>query len=199
LVTSGSSTNRPPRLSTCWRTAGRTSYARTVAPSRRAVAPLAKQGLAVLVEQGAGVEAGFPDAAYLDKGAQITADRDELFRRADVVVQVRALGANPDAGRADLARLRPEQALVASCDPLSEPQASAEAAPRGAAIFALELVPRITRAQSMDVLSSMATSQGSRRSRPPGGSAQPCGHTTCVRPSASRSRASAAGSSSCRW
>jgi NAD(P) transhydrogenase subunit alpha len=133
---------------------------RRVALVPAAVVPLAKAGMSVLIEAGAGGEAGFPDAAYVDKAARLAADRDELFRRADVVVQVRALGANPQAGRADVERLRANQTLVAACDPLSEPQPIAEAAPRGAAVFALELVPRITRAQSMDVLSSMATVAG---------------------------------------
>ena len=133
---------------------------RRVALVPSAVAPLGRAGMGVLIEPAAGAEAGFPDAAYVAAGAQLAADRDDLFRRADVVVQVRALGANPDAGRADVARLRAGQTLVASCDPLSAPEPLAGAAPRGAAVFALELVPRITRAQSMDVLSSMATVAG---------------------------------------
>jgi NAD(P) transhydrogenase subunit alpha len=133
---------------------------RRVALVPAAVAPLAKAGMSVLVEPGAGVEAGFSDAAYVDKGARVAADRDEVFRAADVIVQVRAFGANPESGRADLERLRAGQAVVASCEPLGEPRALADAAPRGAAVFALELVPRITRAQSMDVLSSMATVAG---------------------------------------
>src|SRR5687768_13346577 len=133
---------------------------RRVALVPAAVGPLAKAGMAVLIEPGAGVDAGFADQAYVDKGARVAADRDEVFRRADVVVQVRALGANPVTGAPDVARLRAGQTLVASCDPLSEPQPLADVAPRGATVFALELLPRITRAQSMDVLSSMATVAG---------------------------------------
>lgn len=133
---------------------------RRVALVPAAVGPLTKAGMSVLVEPGAGVDAGFSDSAYSAKGAQIAADRDDLFRRADVVVQVRALGANPLAGGPDLERLRAGQTLVASCEPLSEPRALANVAPRGATVFALELLPRITRAQSMDVLSSMATVAG---------------------------------------
>lgn len=133
---------------------------RRVALVPAAVGPLTKAGMSVLVEPNAGLDAGFNDAAYSGKGAQIAADRDDLFRRADVVVQVRALGANPLAGGPDLERLRAGQTLVASCEPLSEPRALADVAPRGATVFALELLPRITRAQSMDVLSSMATVAG---------------------------------------
>jgi NAD(P) transhydrogenase subunit alpha len=133
---------------------------RRVALVPAAVGPLSKAGMSVLVEPGAGVDAGFADAAYSGKGAQIASDRDDLFRRADVVVQVRALGANPVTGSPDVERLRAGQTLVASVDPLSEPRALADAAPRGATVFALELLPRITRAQSMDVLSSMATVAG---------------------------------------
>lgn len=133
---------------------------RRVALVPAAVAPLAKAGIGVLVETGAGAEAGFPDAAYADKGARIVGSRDELFQAADIIAQVRALGANPDAGREDVDRLREGQTLIAQCEPLSEPQRLADAAPRGANIFALELLPRITRAQSMDVLSSMATVSG---------------------------------------
>src|SRR5688572_1960072 len=108
---------------------------RRVALVPAALAPLAKAGMAVLVEPGAGAEAGFADQAYVDKGGQLAADRDDLFRRADVVVQVRALGANPLTGGPDVDRLRDGQTLVASCDPLSDPQALADVAPRGATIF----------------------------------------------------------------
>src|SRR5690606_34743217 len=81
---------------------------------------------------------------------------------AEIVLMVRALGANPAAGKDELAILRRGQTLIATCDPLGEPQAARDAASTGATIFALELIPRITRAQSMDVLSSMATIAGYR-------------------------------------
>lgn len=133
---------------------------RRVALVPAAVTALAKAGVSVLIEPGAGVEAGFSDGMYAAQGAAVAADRDDLFRQADVIAQVRALGANPAAGRADVERLRAGQTLIASCDPLSEPQPLADVAGRGATVFALELLPRITRAQSMDVLSSMATVAG---------------------------------------
>jgi NAD(P) transhydrogenase subunit alpha len=122
------------------------------------VPQLAKAGLEVIVERDAGLAAGFPDAAYQDKGALVVS-RDEAMA-ADVLLQVRALGANLAAGRADLARFRPGQILIGTCEPLGEPQAAADLAATGATVFALELIPRITRAQSMDVLSSMATIAG---------------------------------------
>lgn len=133
---------------------------RRVALVPAAVKPLARLGAEVRVQTGAGTAAGFPDAAYTQAGAALVADRDELFRTADVVVQVRAAGANPEAGRDDLERLREGQCLIAQCDPLSDPTGTCALAARKALIFALELIPRITRAQSMDVLSSMATLAG---------------------------------------
>jgi NAD(P) transhydrogenase subunit alpha len=78
------------------------------------------------------------------------------------VLQVRSLGANLQAGRADLPKMRAGQVVIGMCDPLGEPRAIADVAATGAALFALELIPRITRAQSMDILSSMATIAGYR-------------------------------------
>ena len=120
---------------------------------------LMKAGLEILVETGAGSAAGFDDTQYLDQGAQIILDRTELAA-ADVVVQVRSLGANPDQGRGDLDLFHSGQVVLGMCDPLGNPQAIAELAETGISLFALEMVPRITRAQSMDVLSSMATIAG---------------------------------------
>ncbi|MCE9527690.1 MAG: Re/Si-specific NAD(P)(+) transhydrogenase subunit alpha [Planctomycetales bacterium] len=122
---------------------------------------LLKAGMEVLVQAGAGEAAGFADQHYFDKGAKIAATRDEAFA-ADIIVQVRSLGANLKAGRDDLSRLRSGQVLLGMCDPLGEPKAVDEIAKTGATLFALELIPRTTRAQSMDVLSSMATIAGYR-------------------------------------
>jgi NAD(P) transhydrogenase subunit alpha len=77
-----------------------------------------------------------------------------------VIAQVRALGANSEAGRADLDLLRKDQVVVGICEPLSEPQAARDLAKCGVTLLSMELMPRITRAQSMDVLSSMATIAG---------------------------------------
>jgi NAD(P) transhydrogenase subunit alpha len=124
------------------------------------VPQLGKVGIDVLVEFDAGASAGFIDSDYTAKGASI-ASRDELFA-ADIIAQVRTLGANKEAGRADLERYRAGQIVLGMCDPLGEPAASQEIAKTGASLFGLELIPRITRAQSMDVLSSMATIAGYR-------------------------------------
>lgn len=121
---------------------------------------LEKAGLEVLLESGAGEAAGFPDSSYEQQNVHIVPTREEVFERADILLMVRAGGANPDAGAADIARLRNGQIVIAMCDPLSVPAPLAEMAERGAIVFAMELIPRITRAQSMDVLSSMATVAG---------------------------------------
>jgi len=124
------------------------------------VPALAKAKAEVLVESGAGTAAGYPDAAYLEKAARIATSREQLFQEAGVIAQVRGLGANPEAGRADLELLREGQVLVALLDPLGAPALMQELAATGATVFAMELIPRITRAQSMDALSSMATVAG---------------------------------------
>ncbi len=124
-----------------------------------AMPALSKAGIQVTLESGAGERAGFPDAAYAEKGARI-ATRAEVFSSAEVIVQVRAYGANAVAGAADLKDIRQGQIVIGIFDPLSEPGRVREFAVTGAAGFAMELMPRITRAQNMDVLSSMATVAG---------------------------------------
>ena len=124
------------------------------------VPSLSKQGLEILVEKGAGLDAGITDDAFAQKGAQIVADRAAVFGRADVVLQVRSLGANPNAGGADLELIRPGQTIIGFAEPLSAPESAREVANTGATSLAMELLPRITRAQSMDALSSMATIAG---------------------------------------
>jgi NAD(P) transhydrogenase subunit alpha len=125
------------------------------------VPQLTKVGLEVVIQEGAGVAAGFPDAEYVAKGARIVPDRAACFA-ADLVVQVRGLGANPAAGLADRGLMRSGSLLIGSFDPLGAAESARELAPTGASQFALELIPRITRAQSMDILSSMATIAGYR-------------------------------------
>ncbi|MXY23201.1 MAG: Re/Si-specific NAD(P)(+) transhydrogenase subunit alpha [Acidobacteria bacterium] len=124
------------------------------------VPALAKASLDVLIEPSAGDEAGFPDAAFTESGARIAASRAQLFADADVVLQVRSPGAAGEAGRAGLEQLRAGQAIIGLSDPLGEPAAAQAVAERGVIAFSMELIPRITRAQSMDALSSMATIAG---------------------------------------
>lgn len=118
-------------------------------------------GCKVLLESGAGTAAGFPDAQYREKGAEIV-DRAKVFADADILLQVNAPGANKAAGGSDLASMRSGQVLVGLHDPLGEPDQVRALAEKGLTAFSLELIPRITRAQSMDVLSSMATIAGYR-------------------------------------
>jgi proton-translocating NAD(P)+ transhydrogenase subunit alpha len=133
---------------------------RRVAVVPATIPSLKKAGLDVLVERNAGQEAGFLDAAYQEKGAQIIANRAELFAASDAILQVRAAGAAGEYGRDDLGLLRPGQIVIASADPLGSPEGIRGLATARVTVFALELIPRITRAQSMDVLSSMATIAG---------------------------------------
>lgn len=120
---------------------------------------LTKGGIDILVEPGAGTPAGFPDEAYQQQGASL-ASRTELFAQADMILQVRTYGANPDAGHQDLQHMRAEQVVIGLCEPLSAGRENRELAETGVTLLALELMPRITRAQSMDVLSAMATLAG---------------------------------------
>ena len=124
------------------------------------IAALKKAKLEVVVQSGAGTAAGFVDAHYLAAGGEILAHREEVFARADILLQVRNAGANPDAADADIALLRPGQATIGMCNPLGRPEFMRRIADRGALAFSLELLPRITRAQSMDVLSSQASIAG---------------------------------------
>ncbi len=121
---------------------------------------LKKIGLEISVESGSGEAAGFLDADYRDKGATIVSSREDLFAGADLIVQVRGGGANPQFAKNDLKLMRSGQRLIAMLEPLWEPQMMSEIATQGVSAFSLELMPRISRAQSMDVLSSMATIAG---------------------------------------
>jgi NAD(P) transhydrogenase subunit alpha len=111
------------------------------------------------METGAGVRAGFPDAEYTAKGVTL-ASRADVFAAAQVILQVRSLGANPDAGRADMAYLRQGQIVIGFGEALTALDAAQELASKGVSFLSMELMPRITRAQSMDALSSMATVAG---------------------------------------
>ena len=134
---------------------------RRVALIPRACEALAKLGAGVLVEEAAGVEAGFPNDHYTARGAAVTS-RADIFEKSDIILQVRTLGANPDAGRSDLSLLRSGQILIGFGEPLTAAREVPDLARTGVWFFAMELMPRITRAQSMDALSSMATIAGYR-------------------------------------
>ena len=118
---------------------------------------LTKAGFEVLVEAGAGTAAGYPDAEYVAKGAKIVASREEVFRAADIVVQVLCYGSNDRTGKADVPLYRAGQVLIGFLRPLGSIETIQEIASKGLTSFSVELMPRSTRAQSMDALSSMAT------------------------------------------
>ncbi len=130
---------------------------RRVALVPAAVPNLTKAGLQVVVEAGAGAAAGYPDADYAAKGAKIAADRAEVFRVADIVVQILCYGSNDKTGKADVPLFRSGQVLIGFLRPLGSVETIREIASKGVTSFSVELMPRTTRAQSMDVLSSMAT------------------------------------------
>jgi NAD(P) transhydrogenase subunit alpha len=130
---------------------------RRVALVPSVIVNLKKAGIEVLIETAAGLAAGYPDADYVEKGAKLAANREEVFRSADVIVQFLSHGANDKTGSADLPLLRKGQVLIGFLRPLGSVKTIQEIADRGVTAFSVELVPRITRAQSMDALSSMAT------------------------------------------
>jgi NAD(P) transhydrogenase subunit alpha len=121
---------------------------------------LAKAGIEVVIEKGAGVEAGFPDAAYAEKGGKILPDRASVFAQAEIITQVLCYGSNDRTGKADIPLMRRKQLLVGFLRPLGSKEIVQEIAATGVNSFAVELMPRTTRAQSMDALSSMATVAG---------------------------------------
>ena len=130
---------------------------RRVALAPAVIPRLVKVGYEVVVEAGAGAAAGYPDAEYTGKGGKILAQRAEVFKAADVVIQVLCYGSNDVTGKADLPLLRAGQVLIGFLRPLGSVETVQEIAATGVASFSIELMPRSTRAQSMDALSSMAT------------------------------------------
>ena len=126
---------------------------RRVAVVPATVSAFAKAGLSVLMERGAGVNAGFSDTSYEEQGASFATERAELFSTADVIPLVHGIGG-------DIALLHSGQVVVGLLDPLGAPKTAQELAGIGVTAFALELLPRISRAQPMDALSSMATVAG---------------------------------------
>jgi NAD(P) transhydrogenase subunit alpha len=119
-----------------------------------------EKGIGFLVQAGAGREAGHLDSDYEAAGAQIIADRAEIFAKAEVILQVQSFGANDANSEQDLALIRPGQLIAGMMDPLASPETAQQLAGKGVTAVAMELVPRISRAQDMDVLSSMATLAG---------------------------------------
>src|SRR3954471_487035 len=120
---------------------------------------LNKTGIEFVMEAGAGLAAGFRDSEYIEKGVKV-ATRADVFARSDAILQVRGPGANPQTGADDVAMMRAGQTGIGFGEPLTAFDAVRALAERGVSFLAMELMPRITRAQSMDALSSMATIAG---------------------------------------
>src|SRR5712664_2421861 len=122
---------------------------RRVALVPAVIPSLVKASLEIVVEAGAGVEAGYPDADYVAKGAKIVAQRAEVFRAADILTQVLCYGSNDRTGKADLPLFRRDQVLIGFLRPLGSVETISEIANKGVTAFSVELMPRTTRAQSM--------------------------------------------------
>lgn len=118
---------------------------------------LTKAGFEVQVQAGAGIEAGYPDSHFADKGAKIVSDRAAVFGAADIIAQILCYGSNDVTGKADVPLYRRDQILVGFLRPFGAADVVQEVAHAGVTSFAIELMPRTTRAQSMDALSSMGT------------------------------------------
>ena len=130
---------------------------RRVALVPMVVPNLMKAGLEVVVEAGAGAQAGYLDSMYVEKGARILPDRAAIFGTADIVVQVLCYGSNDVTGAADLPLMRRGQVLIGFLRPLGSKEVIQQIAETGVSSLSVELMPRTTRAQSMDALSSMGT------------------------------------------
>ncbi len=133
---------------------------RRVAMVPAVVPSLTKAGFEVAIEAGAGVSAGYLDKEYTDKGVKILGSRAEVFKTADIVVQVLCYGSNDKTGKEDVPLYRRDQFLVGFLRPLGAVETLQGIAAKGVSSFSVELMPRITRAQSMDALSSMSTVAG---------------------------------------
>ena len=130
---------------------------RRVALVPMVIPALIKAGFEVVIETDAGSEAGYPDKQYTDKGAKIVPNRAAVFQAAEIVVQVLCYGSNDITGKEDVPLFRRGQVLIGFLRPLGSAEMLQEIASAGVTAFSVEMVPRTTRAQSMDALSSMGT------------------------------------------
>jgi H+-translocating NAD(P) transhydrogenase subunit alpha len=138
----------------------RRAYEARVAATPDSLKRMKPLGLTFLVESGAGESAAIPDQAYVDAGAEIVGDTAALLSQADIVLKVaRPLSASEPGGD-EIANMKPGAVLISQLDPYRNRDQVAGYAQRGIVAVAMELVPRITRAQSMDVLSSQANLAG---------------------------------------
>lgn len=135
---------------------------RRVAATPDTAKKLQKLGFEVLLESQAGVSADFPDSAYAAAGCRIVPDARSLWESADVVLKVRSPQWNPDLEVHEADLLKPEGTLISFIWPAQSPELMDHLASRGSTVLAMDSVPRITRAQKLDALSSMANIAGYR-------------------------------------
>ena len=133
---------------------------RRVALTPAVIPNLTKAGFEIVIESGAGAAAGYPDEQYAEKGAKVVANRAEVFSTAEIITQVLSYGANDVNGAEDLRLFRRGQIVIGFLRPLGSADAVQQVASTGVTSFCVELIPRTTRAQSMDALSSMANLAG---------------------------------------
>ena len=119
---------------------------RRVALVPMVIPTLTKAGFEVIVETQAGMQAGYPDSQYTEKGAQIVSARSDLFAKADVILQILCYGSNDITGKNDLPLLRRNQILIGFLRPFGSREVIQEIAGSGVTAFSVELVPRTTRA-----------------------------------------------------
>ncbi|MGW8224075.1 MAG: NAD(P)(+) transhydrogenase (Re/Si-specific) subunit alpha, partial [Syntrophobacteria bacterium] len=133
---------------------------RRIALIPQSLPALTKAGLEVVIEAGAGEGTYSNDADFEAQGARVEQDRHRLLSQADIVLMVRGPGSDPDFPAADLDALKEGTTLISFTEPLAQPEIMKKLAERKLTVFSMELMPRTTRAQSMDALSSMATIAG---------------------------------------
>lgn len=123
---------------------------------------LTRRGFKVIVQSGCGVASGISDQDYKAKGVEVVQERDEVFNRADIILYVRGPGACKEVEENDLKILKENKTIIGFLEPLAYPDVLKKLAERRINAFSVELIPRISRAQSMDALSMMATVAGYR-------------------------------------
>jgi len=135
---------------------------RRVASTPEVVTQLQKLGFSVAVESSAGVSANFADALFAEAGAQISSDTRELWQSSDIILKVRGPEYHPDLGVAETDLLRADQVLISFLWPAQNPELLETLKVKGVTALAMDSIPRISRAQKMDALSSMANIAGYR-------------------------------------
>jgi NAD(P) transhydrogenase subunit alpha len=133
-----------------------------VATTPEVAAQLLKLGFTLSVQSGAGAEASFSDESYRAAGATIAADAEALYAASDIIIKVRAPEHDTTTGRNELDLLRAGQTLIAFLWPGQNPELLKKLAEKRVTALAMDSIPRISRAQKMDALSSMANIGGYR-------------------------------------